>query len=118
MFLRTTCLLLFTAVFCTACRSQNGRVASIMNAELIKEPIPGFAACTIEKGKIVWSGYYGYQDVERKIPVTNKTLFMIASASKTITAAARMQLYANGKLQLDDDVNQYLDFTVCNPTYP
>jgi CubicO group peptidase (beta-lactamase class C family) len=118
MFLRTTYLLLFVSVLCTACRSQINRVDSLMSAELIKEHIPGFAACTIEKGKIVWSGYYGYQDVERKIPVTKGTLFMIASVSKTITAAALMQLYAKGKFRLDDDINKYLDFKVVNPTYP
>jgi len=118
MFLRTTYLLLFVSVLCTACRSQSNRVDSLMSAELIKEHIPGFAACTIEKGKIVWSGYYGYQDVERKIPVTKGTLFMIASVSKTITAAALMQLYAKGKFRLDDDINKYLDFKVVNPTYP
>lgn len=118
MFLRTTYLLFFVCMLCTACRSQSGRVDSIMNVELIKEHIPGLAACTIEKGRVVWSGYYGYQDVERKVPVTKETLFMIASASKTITAAAIMQLYAKGKLQLDDDINKYLDFEVINPTYP
>jgi CubicO group peptidase (beta-lactamase class C family) len=85
---------------------------------MLRLHIAGLAACTIENGKIVWTGYYGYQNVEKKIPVTNQSLFMLASASKTVTAAALMQLFAKGKFSLDDDINKYLDFTVLNPYYP
>jgi CubicO group peptidase (beta-lactamase class C family) len=116
--LRVLNLLFIVSFFTTSCHSQNPRVDSVMNKEILREHIPGLAACTIEKGKIVWTGYYGYQDVEKKIPVTNQTLFMIASASKTITAAALMQLFSMGKFQLDDDINKYLDFKVVNPIYP
>jgi CubicO group peptidase (beta-lactamase class C family) len=118
MLLRTIYLLLITSASCAACHSQNKKVDSVMNAEIIKEHIPGLAVCTVEKGKIVWSGYYGYQDVENKIPVTSSSIFMISSVSKIITTAALMQFFSKGKFQMDEDINKYLDFKVVNPTYP
>jgi CubicO group peptidase (beta-lactamase class C family) len=118
MFLRTIPVFFSITLFCTSCHPQNTRVDSIMKLEIIKEHIPGFAACTIDNGKIAWTGYYGYQNIEKQIPVTNNTLFMIASASKTVTGAALMQLFSKGKFQLDDDINKYLDFKVSNPLYP
>jgi CubicO group peptidase (beta-lactamase class C family) len=42
---------------------------------------------------------------------------MLSSISKTITATALMQLYEQGKFDLDEDINNYLDFRVYNPTY-
>lgn len=80
--------------------------------------IPGFEAVAIENGKVVWTGYYGYQDLENKIPVTDQTIFEAASTSKTVTAAALMQLFSQGKFKLDDDINKYLDFKLVNPRYP
>lgn len=97
---------------------QKPGIDSFINNEMQRLHIPGFAAVAIDSNKIVWKGYYGYQNMEKNIPVTERTLFMIASTSKTVTAAALMQLYALGKFRLDDDINQYLDFKVVNPGYP
>lgn len=81
--------------------------------------VPGLAALAIgNRGEVVWSGYYGYRNVERKLPVTKDTLFSIASVAKTITAAAVMQLVDAGKLRLEDDINQFLPFKLTNPYFP
>ena len=42
----------------------------------------------------------------------------IGSISKTFTATAAMQLWEKGMLQLDVDINKYLDFKITNPKYP
>ena len=97
---------------------QKPGIDSLINSEMSRLHIPGFAAVAIDSNKIVWKGYYGYQNMERKILVTEKTLFMLASTAKTVTAAALMQLYALGKFRLDDDINKYLDFKVVNPNFP
>jgi len=82
--------------------------------------IPGLSACILKEGELVWHNAYGYADVERKIPVTDSTLFLLASISKTITGAALMQLYERGLFHLDDNVNDYLppDLHVVNLYYP
>jgi len=80
--------------------------------------IPGVAACIAKGGRIVWTGSYGQAIIERDIPVTDTTLFMLASISKTFTGAALLQLWEAGRFELDDDINDYLPFTVFNPHHP
>lgn len=98
--------------------SQKRGADSLIKGEMQKLHIPGFEAAAIHNGEIVWTGYYGYQDVEKRIPVTSETIFEAASTSKTITAAVMMQLLAENKYKLDDDINNYLDFKIVNPYYP
>ena len=50
--------------------------------------------------------------------MTSDTLFELASISKTVIAAAVMQLWEQGRLDLDKDVNSYLPFQVVNPHVP
>ena len=61
---------------------------------------------------------YGFSDVKNKIPMSDNTIQNIGSISKTITGAAAMQLVEQGKLNLDEDINTYLPFTVIHPTFP
>ncbi|MCF0074222.1 beta-lactamase family protein [Dyadobacter sp. CY261] len=89
-----------------------------VESELRELHIPGLAAAKIENGKISWMRYYGLQDIEQKIPVSGETVFHIASISKTITAAAVLQLNARGYFNLDDDINRFLPFRVVNPSFP
>lgn len=81
--------------------------------------VPGLAACIVKSDKIVWSGGYGMANLTKGIRFTpDQTLFQIASISKTITAAAVMQLRDKGFFKLDDDVGKFLKFPVRNPRYP
>jgi CubicO group peptidase (beta-lactamase class C family) len=97
---------------------QNINIDSFFNQQIKQLHIAGMAACAINNGKVVWRGYYGYQDINRKIPVDSQTIFMLASVSKTVTAAALMQLFSKGKFNLDDNINQYLPFKIKNPNFP
>jgi CubicO group peptidase (beta-lactamase class C family) len=98
--------------------AQKPALDSLIRNEMEKLHIPGFEAVTVKDGKITWTGYYGYQNLEKKIPVTGETLFEAASTSKTVTAAVMMQLLADKRFQLDNDINKYLDFKLVNPKYP
>jgi CubicO group peptidase (beta-lactamase class C family) len=108
-------ILIIASLFCHA---QNAKLDSTIKQQMALYHLPGLAACTITYGKISWSGYYGFQNIELKKPVTKQTLFMMASTSKTITAAALMQLYGEGKFKMNDDINKYLPFRVINPMNP
>jgi CubicO group peptidase (beta-lactamase class C family) len=83
-----------------------------------REHIPGLAAAIIKNKQLVWSNGYGWADIERRIPMTPDTVQNIGSVSKTFTATALMQLWEQGKFQLDDDVNDYLSFRVAHPADP
>ena len=58
--------------------------------------VPGLAATVVKKDKVIWTGAYGWANREQKIPVTNETLFQVASVSKPVTACAVMQLVRDG----------------------
>ena len=79
--------------------------------------VPGLAALILKEGKIFWAGYYGWANIEEKRPVTQDTLFQLASISKTVTACMIMQQVEQDKLNLDADINTYLPFKVRNPKY-
>jgi CubicO group peptidase (beta-lactamase class C family) len=80
--------------------------------------VPGLAVSVVKKDKVLWTGAYGWANREQKIPVTDDTLFQVASVSKPVTACAVMQLVEQGKLSLDADVNEVLPFPVRNPKHP
>lgn len=70
--------------------------------------VPGVSVAFIDHGRIAWTRVYGLADIASQTPVTPDTLFQAASISKPITAIATMRLVQDGKLKLDEDVNQQL----------
>lgn len=86
---------------------------SRMNNLLEKYHIPGATVSVTEHDKIIFSGGYGKADVEKKTQFTDKSLVRVASISKLFTYTAVMQLVEQGKIKLDDNVNDYLkDFKI------
>ena len=79
---------------------------------------PSIAACIIKNDSVVWEKYMGYYDLENKKETNKDILYLQASVSKTVTATALMQLYDQGLFDLDDDVNDYLPFSLRNPNHP
>ena len=80
--------------------------------------IPGLAAAIVKDGRIAWHKNYGYSRIYLRNPVTDETLFQLASVSKTVVAVALMQVWEEGGIDLDADVNTYLPFQVKSPLYP
>ena len=80
--------------------------------------VPGLAACTIKNGELVWVGTYGYANLDQNISVTMDTIFMLGSISKIVTGIALMQLYEEGLIGLDDDINDHIVLDVVHPDYP
>ena len=80
--------------------------------------IAGAAVAVVKDGKLFFAKGYRYADFENKIPVDpEQTIFRIGSVTKLFTWTAVMQLVEQGKLDLDADVNTYLDFRIPD-TYP
>jgi CubicO group peptidase (beta-lactamase class C family) len=85
----------------------------ILPQQLERENIAGATVAVVKDGKLLFSKGYGYSDVATKKPVLpDSTLFRPGSISKLFTWTAVMQMYEQGKLDLDADVNQYLDFKI------
>ena len=80
--------------------------------------ISGFSAVLVQNGEIKWFGNYGLANREENIPVSENTIYMLASISKTITGTAVMQLYEDDWFELEDPVSYYVPFDVFNPNYP
>lgn len=75
--------------------------------------IPGAVVVVVKDGRILTARGFGYADVASKTKVDpQRTLFRIGSVSKLFTWTAAMQLVEQGKLNLDRDVNDYLDFRI------
>jgi CubicO group peptidase (beta-lactamase class C family) len=80
---------------------------------LKRNDIAGGVVAVVKDGKLVFAQGYGYADVAKRTPVVaDKTLFRIGSISKLFTWTAVMQQVAAGKIDLDADVNKYLDFKI------
>jgi CubicO group peptidase (beta-lactamase class C family) len=78
-----------------------------------RDDIAGATFAVVKDGKIIFAQGYGYADIKSKKPViADQTLFRPGSVSKLFTWTAVMQLVEEGKLDLDTDVNKYLDFKV------
>ncbi len=94
-------------------------IDGIMTAQLRSQHVAGAAIAVVKDGELFFVKGYGYEDVERKVPVDpEKTLFRVGSTSKLFTWTAVMQLVEAGELDLDADVNAYLtDFKIPD-TYP
>jgi CubicO group peptidase (beta-lactamase class C family) len=75
--------------------------------------IAGAVVVVVKDGAILFQRGYGYADVEAETPMDPaRTLVRPGSVSKLFTWTALMQLVEQGKVQLDADVNQYLDFKI------
>jgi len=70
--------------------------------------VPGVSIAVINNSAIEWARAYGVKEAGGSVPVTVETLFQAASISKPLVATATLRLVEQGKLRLDEDVNQKL----------
>jgi CubicO group peptidase (beta-lactamase class C family) len=90
----------------------------LMTKDMEEYHIAGAAVAVVKDGQLFFAKGYGYADLENKILVDpEQTLFKIGSGTKLFTWTAVMQLVEQGKLDLNADVNTYLDFRIPD-TYP
>lgn len=91
---------------------------ALISSQIANRDIAGAVAVAVKDGQIIVSKGYGYADLKAKKPVlASETLFRPGSISKLFTAIAVVQLVEQGKLDLDRDVAEYLDFQI-PATYP
>ncbi len=70
--------------------------------------IPGVSIAVIHNGEIAWTKGYGVVDKDSKAPVTEQTLFQAAATSMPVTAYGALRLVEQNKIDLDENINNYL----------
>lgn len=78
----------------------------------------GMSVVLVKGDKVIYQNALGYKDLDTKEPLEIDDIFRIASISKSFSAASVLQLQEAGKIDLDDDVNKYLPFSLRNPRFP
>jgi CubicO group peptidase (beta-lactamase class C family) len=90
----------------------------LLAKQMEENHIPGAAVAVVRNGGVLLAKGYGYADLENGVPVDPElTVFRIGSSGKLFTWTAVMQLVERGKLDLNADINTYLDFRIPD-TYP
>jgi len=90
----------------------------LITKEMEENHIAGAAVSVVKNERLFFAKGYGYGDLEHKVPVDpERTIFKIGSITKLFTWTAVMQLAEQEKLDLDADINTYLDFHIPD-TYP
>jgi CubicO group peptidase (beta-lactamase class C family) len=84
------------------------RIPELIRKAVDRKQIAGASTLIARQGKVVHTSYVGFQDVEARAPLTESTIFRIASMSKPITSVAVMQLVEDGKLRLTDTLSKYV----------
>jgi CubicO group peptidase (beta-lactamase class C family) len=85
------------------------RAKSYLNALTSASKTPGIQYAVVNATDVLFEYAGGWSDIRRQVPVGAATTMMAYSMSKTITAAAALQLVEAGKVGLDDPVERYVD---------
>lgn len=103
-----------TAV-CAAAQAPNktytNELQPLIEDYVRQQQLPGFAIGVIQDGRLVYAHGFGLKDpAHNHDPVTPRSLFHMASITKTFVATSIMQLVEAGKVNLDAPVVQYLPY--------
>jgi CubicO group peptidase (beta-lactamase class C family) len=117
---------LFGFMLLAACGQNNTRLSSLLEREGIKagfrkvfeeNELMGMSVLFIYDGKTLWEGYFGLADSVRQIPISDRSMYRVASISKMVTATALLQLWEAGRVDLDTDVSLYLGWKLQHPKH-
>jgi CubicO group peptidase (beta-lactamase class C family) len=88
-------------------------IDGVMAEEIAARDVGGAVVTAVYRGKVLFTKGYGFADAEAGTRVDpERTLFRPGSVSKLLTWTALMQQVEAGKVDLDADVNRYLDFKI------
>lgn len=88
-------------------------VDGVLAQQIATRDVGGAVVTVIYRGKVLFTRGYGLADAERGTKVdAQRTMFRPGSVSKLFTWTALMQQIEAGKVDLDADVNRYLDYKI------
>jgi len=83
------------------------RLDSSIQCDIDENKISGAAVYVSQAGEVLYQNATGFANPIKKVPVTDTTIFRLASMTKPITAVATLILVERGILQLDDPVEKF-----------
>jgi CubicO group peptidase (beta-lactamase class C family) len=103
-------LTLLGVLACVPGRSAeiSSQIDALLASSIEAGRIPGVVAIAATSDEIIYEGAAGFRDIESNAEMTVETITRIASMTKAITSVAVMQLFEQGKIELDDPVAEYL----------
>jgi CubicO group peptidase (beta-lactamase class C family) len=108
-FLLTVAALVLLLPVCRAEEAKGaGAVRKVVERAVAGKRVAGAVYLVSQKGKVVFEGAVGLQDVDAGTPMKADTIFRIASMSKAITSVAALMLVEDGKLRLDDPLSKFV----------
>jgi CubicO group peptidase (beta-lactamase class C family) len=128
-----SCLMLGLAAGCTTmphpATPARGDATTALDRELAalladpQRPLLAVAALAIRDGRVIYANQFGQRHLgstpgEAALPVTEHTLFRVASISKLVVAVGVLRLVDQGRLDLDDDVSVQLGWSLRHPQFP
>lgn len=113
--LLSTCVIVFTN---NQTFAQSEKAEAAIQSIMQSSPVVGLSVAVVKNNKVIYNHSFGFKDVEKQLPLTNASIFRIASISKSFTTTAIMQLVAEKKIRLDQDISELVGFKVRNPAYP
>ncbi len=103
--------------FPAAAQPSTKKLDRYFKRKMKRADLIGLQVAYLSGGERIWQGNYGLKEMNSVDSVNAETLFMIASCSKPVTALAILKLADEGRIKLDDPVNDHLPFPVVNPHF-
>ncbi|SFT26112.1 serine hydrolase domain-containing protein [Mucilaginibacter polytrichastri] len=84
-------------------------IGNQINSDLQKDNLHGSISVAILKNdRVIWAGAFGHSQMEKDVPADTNNIYRIGSITKVFTATLLMQMVEEGKIKLDDPVENYL----------
>lgn len=112
----------FTTITATAQQEKYKDALEIINvwleAQKDYKKIPGISVAIVKDQDLIWASAYGKSNIENGVTTEKNTLYSICSISKLFTSIAIMKLYDEGKLRLDDKIEDILPWYNLKQQFP
>ena len=90
------------------CPKRLQRITPWLQKYVDEGKLPFANVVLLRRGRVAYSNFYGFRDIEERTPVIEDGIYRIYSMSKLITTVAALSLYECGAFQLDDPIHHFL----------
>lgn len=85
-------------------------IETFLDEQRVEHDVPGLSVTVVDRDGVVYATGLGARNIDTRAPATPKTLYSIASVTKTFTAITTLQLVEDGALDLDDEIRDYVEY--------
>ena len=84
------------------------RIESFLDAWMVDHDVPGLSVACFDPDGLRYANGLGARNIEDREPATPETCYSVASVTKTVTALATLRLVDRGRLDLADEIREYV----------